>query len=201
MRNPRPPVPNSGRRQEMPRGLAAIALIVIALVVGAAVALWRSRTPPTRVTAVLPDAPGITVGSPVEYRGIRVGSIEEVHFTEAAVVLTLRLDRTDLPLRNTDRVEVRTRSVAERAIAIVPSRDAGRDWLPGDTLHVVPADTLGARREAERALRPTSSHVVRTVSALTASTAAPVRRCRAAHPAACMTPPPAASPARRPAVA
>ncbi len=90
----------------------------------------------------------MTVGSPVEYRGIRVGSIEDLHFTEAAVMVTLRLDRPDLPLRNTDRVAVRTRGMGERAIAIIPSRDAGQPWRIDDTLQAMPPDPVDTAREA-----------------------------------------------------
>lgn len=132
----------------MPRGITAIGTIVIALAVGAAVALWRSGAPPIRVVASLPEAPGIAVGMPVEYRGIKVGSVENLEFAEAAVLLTLRLDRPDLPLRNTDRVAVRTRGLGERGIAIVPSRDAGQAWQPGDTLQPMPPDAIGSAREA-----------------------------------------------------
>lgn len=84
----------------------------------------------------------------VEYRGVRVGTVERLRLTDSAVVLTLRLERQDLPLRNTDRVAVLTRGIGGRALAIVPSRDAGRAWQPGDTLQPVPPDTLGAEREA-----------------------------------------------------
>lgn len=132
----------------MPRGLAAIITITIALVVGGAVALLRSRTPSTRVVAILPEAPGIVEGGMVEYRGVRVGSVERLRLTESAVVLTLRLDRQDLPLRNTDRVAVVTRGIGGRGLAIIPSRDAGQAWQAGDTLRPVPPDTLGAEREA-----------------------------------------------------
>lgn len=84
----------------------------------------------------------------VEYRGVRVGTVERLRLTDSAVVLTLRLERQDLPLRNTDRVAVLTRGIGGRALAIVPSRDAGQAWQPGDTLQPVPPDTLGAEREA-----------------------------------------------------
>jgi ABC-type transporter Mla subunit MlaD len=122
--------------------------IVIALVVGGAVSLWRAHTPPTRVIAVLPEAPGIMEGLSVEYRGISVGTIEKLRLTEAAVELTLRLERRDLPLRTTDRVAVVTRGLGNRALAIVPSRDAGEAWQPGDTLRAVPPDTIDAERAA-----------------------------------------------------
>lgn len=145
----------------MPRGLTAIIAIVLALVVGGAVSLWRSRTPPTRVVALLPEAPGLIEGSSVQYRGVNVGTIEKLRITGAAVELTLRLERADLPLRNTDRVRVATRGAGNHGLAIVPSRDAGRAWQPGDTLRPVPSDTIDAGREA--AARAVVDGAIRTI--------------------------------------
>ena len=133
----------------MQRGLAAVITIVVALAAGGAVALWRARTPPTRVVATLPEAPGIIEGHPVEYRGVSVGTVEKLELTDSAVVLTMHVRRADLPLRNTDRVAVRSRGLGERGIAIIPSRDAGRAWQPGDTLKPMPpSDTLESARKA-----------------------------------------------------
>jgi ABC-type transporter Mla subunit MlaD len=134
----------------MPKGVLTVLAIALTIVVGAGVWLARSGGPGIRVVAALPDAPGVRVGARVDYRGIDVGLVEEIVFSESGVVLRLHLTRADVPLRNIDRVEVRpTGLLGDRGIAIVPASGNGRAWQPGDTLGAMPLDTTAARRQAE----------------------------------------------------
>jgi ABC-type transporter Mla subunit MlaD len=110
------------------------------------IACDRAATDRGRVEASLPQAPGLTEGATVQYRGVNVGIVERIRLTDSAVLMTMRLSRTDVPLRATDRVAIRPSGIfGAQAVQIVPS-SLGRAWQPGDVLQSLPPDTLAALR-------------------------------------------------------
>ena len=134
----------------MPRRLLLILSTAVVIVVGAGVWLARGRVSKIRVIAAVPDASGVRPGARVDYRGVQVGSVEAVALSDSMVVLRLQLTRTDIPLRNTDRVAVKTLGLlGDRAIDIVPGAGSGQAWREGDTLSAMPIDTAALRRQAE----------------------------------------------------
>jgi ABC-type transporter Mla subunit MlaD len=128
-----------------------VILLAVALASLVAATIWLSRASASSVeiVAAVPVAEGVRTGSPVSYRGVQVGLVRRVAFTDSAVVLTLRLDRSDVPLRDTDRIDVRPIGLfGDRSVTIVPSNAAGRAWTPADTLRGMPPDTLAPARQA-----------------------------------------------------
>jgi phospholipid/cholesterol/gamma-HCH transport system substrate-binding protein len=123
-------------------------------------ALWlcvacdRSASDRRVVQAALAQAPGVSEGSPVTYRGVSVGTVQRIRLTDSAVLVTIALSRADVPLRATDRVATHASGIfGVQGIEIVPSPAPGRAWRPGDVLQSMPPDTLaGLRAEVADAL-------------------------------------------------
>lgn len=133
----------------MPARLLAVLGIAAVALVGVTVWSARERAPELRVIAAVPEARGLRVGTRVDYRGIEIGAVRQVAFTESTVVLTIHLTRADVPLRSTDRIDVRPVGLfGDVAVTIVPGSHVGRAWRAGDTLRAVPTDTLASARQA-----------------------------------------------------
>lgn len=135
----------------MKRGVLVVLGIALGVAVALGVPMLQQRFARIHVVATIPEAPGVRRGAPVQYRGVPVGSVEAITFADSVVVLVLRLDRTDVPLRNTDRIEVNDPPIfGPRGVVIVPSQGAGRPWRDGDTLVAVARDTIAEVRAVAR---------------------------------------------------
>ena len=134
----------------MPRRLLIIIGIALSVVIGPGVWLAQGRWSGIGVVAAVPNASGLRVGARVDYRGIEVGTLERMTLADSMVVLHLRVTRTDVPLRNTNRVAVRVLGLlGDRAVEIVRGPGSGRVWKDGDTLTAMLLDTAAVRRESE----------------------------------------------------
>ena len=134
----------------MPGRLLIILVVALSILVGASLSLTRGRVGAIHVVAALGEAPGIRQGTRVDFRGLDVGTVEDIALKDSMVILELRITRTDIPLRNTDRVTVRTMGLlGDGFIEIISGRATGRPWKAGDTLGWIPRDTATVRRQAE----------------------------------------------------
>ena len=89
---------------------------------------------------MLPEAPGIREGSPIDYLGIEVGEVSRVRFLRDTsgpphLALELRLGRDSVPLRARDSVRVRNIGIfGDQALWIVPGPSNAPVLAEGDTL-------------------------------------------------------------------
>src|SRR5688500_296897 len=74
---------------ELGKGSAYRIAVIIGVLIGC-------RESP-RIYAELSAAPGVRTGASVSFRGVPVGVVEKIAFTESGVRLTLVLTRTDVP--------------------------------------------------------------------------------------------------------
>jgi ABC-type transporter Mla subunit MlaD len=123
----------------MPLRLLLILVIAGAVVVGAAAWAVMGRGAGATVAAVLREPSDVREGAPVLLHGAQVGTVHHVERSDSGVLLTIRLERGDLPLRADDRVALRPSEHGGGALLIVPSAAASRRWRPGDVLQPAPA--------------------------------------------------------------
>ena len=89
---------------------------------------------------VLPEAPGIREGSPIDYLGIQIGEVTRVVFVRDSaspprVAVHIRLSRDSVPLRVGDSVQVRTIGIfGDQALSIAPGPSTAPRLSGGDTL-------------------------------------------------------------------
>lgn len=127
-----------------------IALLIIAAIAALAIAALHLRTSrgPT-IYAELSTAPGLREGAAVTYRGIAVGSVTRIAFVPGGVLLTIALNRSDVPLREADRVRVRPNGLlGDMALVIVPGPAAAPEAKPGARLHEAAPDAESVRQQA-----------------------------------------------------
>jgi ABC-type transporter Mla subunit MlaD len=99
------------------------------------------------VLAVLPNAPGLNEGASVTYRGVEVGTVEHISFSDTAVQIQLHLTRSDVPLRVGDQVRIASLGLlGDKIVDIVPGPVSARALTHTDTLGAAPADSLAAAR-------------------------------------------------------
>ncbi len=99
------------------------------------------------VLAVLPNAAGLKEGASVTYRGVEVGTVENISFSDTAVQIQLRFTRSDVPLRAGDQVRIASLGLlGDKIVDIVPGPVSARALNHADTLGASPADSLAAAR-------------------------------------------------------
>lgn len=100
-----------------------------------------------KVVAVLPNAAGLKEGASVTYRGVEVGTVENISFSDTAVQIKLHFTRSDVPLRVGDQVRIATLGLlGDKIVDIVPGPVSARALSHADTLGAAPADSLAAAR-------------------------------------------------------
>lgn len=102
-----------------------------------------SRPREILVHALVKAAPGLKPGARVQYRGVDVGSVKSVGFTDAGVRIDLLIERRDAPLRRLDQVRVRSLGTfAEQVVEVVPGDSTAPLIAKGASLSAAPSDTL-----------------------------------------------------------
>ena len=101
------------------------------------------------IYADLPEAPGVREGAVVRYRGVQIGEVRRVTFADSVVHITIRLTRSDVPLRTRDGVRLAAEGVfGDRTLDVVPGPTSAPALHRGETLHAAPPDTVAdLRRE------------------------------------------------------
>ena len=124
-----------------------LAIAATILIVGL---VWLSRANDgPRLLGDLPEAPGLRVGAPVSFRGVSIGIVEDVAFTDSSVRVTIALRRDDLPLRRGDGVRMTHMGIfGDVALEIVPGPAGAPRVRDGDVLGAAPPDRTMLRREA-----------------------------------------------------
>lgn len=126
-----PPTPGSSRPVVTVGVLITIAL---AILVGGAIWLARPGGPVYYVEVA--DAMNLRVGAEVRFRGMPVGRVDDIAFTDTSVRLTIRLGRDDVPIRQGASVRVAPVGLfGDRDLEVVPSATPSAPVLPpGSTL-------------------------------------------------------------------
>ena len=107
-----------------------------------------SRPREILVHALVKAAPGLRPGARVQYRGVDVGSVKTVGFTDAGVRIDLLIERRDAPLRKLDLVRVSSLGTfAEQVVEIVPGDSTAPLIAKGALLRAAPSDTLASVSE------------------------------------------------------
>ena len=121
--------------------------IAFALVGVAILRLVRPQA--THVYAQLREAPGVKEGAQVAYRGVAVGKVTRIAFVPDGVLLTLALERSDVPLRQRDGIRLRTVGVfGEKLVELVSGPSAAPALTPETVLGEAPPDTSYLRWRA-----------------------------------------------------
>lgn len=170
----------------MPR--SRVFLLAIALLAGC------SRPRDILVHALVKAAPGLKPGARVQYRGIDVGSVKTVGFTDAGVRIDLLIERRDAPLRRLDQVRVTSLGTfAEQVVEIVPGDSTAPLIAKGASLKAAPSDTLAtATEQLSKAIAEAVDRVVerdssgslrvRDVKAIESSSPPPKSKAKASRP-------------------
>jgi ABC-type transporter Mla subunit MlaD len=108
-------------------------------------------SPEMRVMYVtMPDAVGIHEGTPVNFRGLAVGTVTHLAFEGGGhdgIVASLTISRPDATIRVADRVAVRRNGLfGDNEIQIVPGSASAAVATSGTTLAAEPRDTLSVRQ-------------------------------------------------------
>ena len=129
--DPIPPPPGSGHPAVFVGVLVTIAL---AILVGGVVWLARPGGPAYHVE--LRTAMGLRVGAAVHFRGMPVGVVDEMAFTDTSVRIRLRLTRDDVPMRQGASARVTPMGIlGDWALELLPSPTPTAPLLPpGSTL-------------------------------------------------------------------
>ena len=111
------------------------------------------------IYADLPEAPGVREGAVVRYRGVQIGEVRRVTFADSVVHITIRLTRSDVPLRTRDGVRLAAEGVfGDRTLDVVPGPTSAPALHRGETLHAAPPDTLADLRRELLESRRGGSH-------------------------------------------
>ena len=139
-----PPTPGSRRPYATVGVLISIAF---AILVGGAV--WLRGAGGPVYYAELREGPGLRVGVPVRYRGMPVGFVEDIAFTDTSLRLTIRLRRDDVPVRQGAGIRVVPVGIfGDHEVELVPSATPSAPALPqGSTLALAPLDSARLANE------------------------------------------------------
>src|SRR5688572_2111236 len=152
------PGEDSTRKDERQRRRAWVGALPTAGLVACTVLVFflddfiASLTRRYEIIAVVPEAPGLILGSPVWIAGKEVGTVERLSLlpvgddTTARVALTIELPRSMREyVRRDSRVRLTSeRLVGSRVIDIVPGTSASPILEPGDTLRLIRHITAAA---------------------------------------------------------
>ena len=172
----------------MPRSPTLGLLIVAAAAILLGGVVWLQRPGSPVYYAELREAPGVREGSLVKFRGIAVGSVRHVAFTDTSVRLTLQLTRDDTPMPAGTGFRVRMQGIfGDNAVELTPSRTPRAARLPeGAVLPLSPPDSAEL---AQRALAETvgaklreSVNASRRAADSAATADSPLRRAAGARP-------------------
>jgi ABC-type transporter Mla subunit MlaD len=98
------------------------ALMIAATALLLAGIFWLRREQGVVYYAELREASGLRVGAPVHFRGITVGLVRDVVFTDTSVRLTLLITREDMPLPAGTRFRPRALGIfGDHAVELTPS--------------------------------------------------------------------------------
>jgi ABC-type transporter Mla subunit MlaD len=99
--------------------------------------------------ADLPDAAGVREGAVVRYRGIQIGEVKRISFADSVVHLTIRLTRSDVPLRARDGIRLAAEGLfGERTLDVIPGPVTAEALRRSGTLGPAPRDSAAdLRRE------------------------------------------------------
>lgn len=114
------------------------------------------------VHALVRKAPGLKPGARVEYRGIDIGVVRSVGFTDAGVKLDLAIERRDAPIRSRDQVWITSEGTFEtQVVDIIPGDSTAPLVARGASLTAAPADSmLGMQEQVTRAIADAVDRVV-----------------------------------------
>jgi hypothetical protein len=123
--------------------------------------------PHERVVHIIAEtAPGMKVGSRVQYRGVDVGVVREVYFTNGGVRIDALLERPDVALRAQDTVRiVPTGLFGEQIVQIAPGPETAPVIARNTSLAAKPESTVTMSAELYQALSRTMDRVVERDSA------------------------------------
>jgi phospholipid/cholesterol/gamma-HCH transport system substrate-binding protein len=108
----------------------------LALVAGAGVAVWQTRTPTRRLTANFQKAVGIHEGSDVRVLGVRVGSVSAVKPEGRTVRIEMRYDPQYTIPADAQAVIVPPSVVSDRYVQLTPAYTGGASLADGAELAV-----------------------------------------------------------------
>ena len=121
-------------------GVLLLVLVAIAILFGGLAFVRQAAG--IAIYAEVPRADGVREGQQVGFRGVIVGHIDSVGFTDNAVRLKLMITRKGVPLRAGDKVKVRAIGVfGDQAIDIVPGPGSAPLIGAGAELGSLPPDT------------------------------------------------------------
>ena len=128
----------------------ALGLLVVAAVVILTAALMQLRGPHGSVIyADLGAAAGLRDGAAVSFRGIEVGRVTHIAFVPNGLRVTIRLTRTDVPLRSGDGVRATSNGVfGDIGLELVPGSGQSPALADGGVLAEVAQDPATLRRRA-----------------------------------------------------
>jgi ABC-type transporter Mla subunit MlaD len=140
-----PPTPGSSRPYVTVGVLMAIAF---AILVGGSI--WLRGAGGLVYYAELREAPDLRVGAPVRYRGMTVGLVDDVAFTDTSVRLAIRLRRDDVPIRQGAGVRIVPVGIfGDHELELVPSATPSAPVLPpGSTLALATPDSAQVAEQA-----------------------------------------------------
>jgi ABC-type transporter Mla subunit MlaD len=98
---------------------------------------------------VLPDAPGLKEGAGVTYRGIQIGSVDGISFSDTSVIVAFHVTRRDAPIGIRDQVRLASLGLlGDKILDIRAGPPSAPRVAAGDTLSAAPLDSLVAVRAA-----------------------------------------------------
>jgi ABC-type transporter Mla subunit MlaD len=99
------------------------------------------------IYADLPDAAGVREGAVVRYRGVQIGQVERISFADSVVHLTIRLTRSDVPLRTRDGIRLAAEGVfGDHTLDVIPGPVTAQVLRRNGTLGVAPRDSAAELR-------------------------------------------------------
>jgi ABC-type transporter Mla subunit MlaD len=144
-----------------------IRVAMILALAGSLAGCAKDATPIVHVRAKA--APGLKAGAKVQYRGIEVGTVKAIYFTDDGVQIDLSITRQDAPIRAQDTVRiVPTGAFGDQLVAITPgSQDAPLIRREGSLPTAAP-DSAPMTESVLRAMRNAIDGVIAADSANTA---------------------------------
>ena len=136
--------------------LVSTAAVVLGLVVLAGGVVWLRASDGVTYYAEAPEVYGMQEGVPLRFRGVDVGRVERIDFTDSSIRFTLRVTRSDFPIRAGMRLRPRPLGIfGDYAAELMGGDDPHAPLLaPGTVLGVTPPDTLSlAQRLAADSVR------------------------------------------------
>ncbi|HEX9833349.1 MAG TPA: MCE family protein [Mycobacterium sp.] len=105
--------------------LALAAVLVAALIGGAAIVIKKTLFPPTSITAYFTTATAVYAGDEVRIAGVNVGSIESIQPVGTQVKMTLRVDNGIRIPADAKAVLVAQNLVSARYVQLTPAYESG----------------------------------------------------------------------------